>query len=50
MIERYLNLNVNISNIDICILKMCKKILYKYYIMLNKCDIYKCVNLKDFVI
>lgn len=31
MIERYLNPNVNISNIDTCISKICKKTPYKYY-------------------
>lgn len=50
MIERYLNPNVNISNIDTCISKICKKTPYKNYTMLNKCDTYKCVNLKDFAI
>lgn len=50
MIERYLNPNVNISNIDTRISKICKKTPYKYYTMLNKCDTYKCVKLKDFAI
>lgn len=31
MIERYLNPNVNISNIDTRISKICKKTPYKYY-------------------
>lgn len=31
MIERYLNPNVNIINIDTCISKICKKTPYKYY-------------------
>lgn len=29
--DRYLNPNVNISNIDTCISKICKKTPYKYY-------------------